>query len=253
MTHAAETSAPEISVVVLCYRSGRDLVPVVERLHQLLSLMKPAWEMILVGNYLPDRADETPEVVRELEARFPHVRAITREKQSMMGWDMRTGLEQCRGRYLAVIDGDGQFPMEAVITCFIRILGGDIDLVQTYRVHREDGTFRRTLSTGFNTVARSLFPGMQLRDINSKPKIMTRDLFQRLKLKDDGWFIDAEIVLKANLLGARIHHEPIHFYRLKGRQSFVQPVAILEFASKLRDFRRRLPEIRRELELEPEA
>ncbi|MEK8022778.1 MAG: glycosyltransferase family 2 protein [Candidatus Hydrogenedentota bacterium] len=230
--------APVLSVVVLCYRSERDLIPIVERLHRLLSLMKPTWEIILVGNYLQGREDSTPEVVRELERKFAGIRSITLEKKAMMGWDMRTGLQECRGEYLAVIDGDGQFPLEAVITCFMRIIEGGYDLVQTYRVRRGDGMTRRMISIAFNAISRLMFPGFNLNDINSKPKILTRALYEKLQLCDDGWFIDAEIVLKANLMKAVIAHEPIHFYKLQGRHSFIRPAAIMEFVRKLLLFHR---------------
>lgn len=156
-----------------------------------------------------------------------------------MGWDMRSGLEAARGECLAVIDGDGQFPMESVITCYVKLRDENFDMVQTYRVRREDGPARRLISTAYNAIARMLFPDFELRDVNSKPKVLTRELYENLRLEDDGWFIDAEIVLKANLLKARIGYEPIHFYRLKGRSSFVKPTAIREFVSKLMDFRNR--------------
>jgi hypothetical protein len=32
-----------------------------------------------------------------------------------MGWDMRMGLDAAHGTYIGVIDGDEQFPTEAVV------------------------------------------------------------------------------------------------------------------------------------------
>lgn len=238
-------TAPDLSVVVLCYRSGQDLVPFVERLHGLLSLMSVSWEIILVGNYNPDDEDETPDVVRAIESRLPHVRSIVKVKEGMCGWDMRSGLVECLGAHLAVIDGDGQFPLESIVTCYVRARLEGWDLVQTYRVRREDGIIRKLISWWFNRLVRVLFPEITVRDINSKPKILSRRLYDALRLTDDGWFIDAEIVLQAKLMGVEIAYEPIHFYSLKGRHSFVKPTAILEFIGKLWTFKRRLPAYRK--------
>ncbi len=80
------------SLVVLCYRSGRSLVPFVERLRHVLSRCNFTWELVLVGNYIEGSEDETPQVVRELAERWPDVSAVVRPKEGMMGWDMRMGL-----------------------------------------------------------------------------------------------------------------------------------------------------------------
>ena len=56
------------------------------------------------------------------------------------------------------IDGDGQFPVEAVFSCFAKINTGDFDLVKTYRAARADGFCRSFISTVYNRVFRILFP-----------------------------------------------------------------------------------------------
>ena len=53
--------------------------------------------------------DETPQVVTKLAERSDNIRTVIRPKQGMMGWDMRMGLDDARGTYIGVIDGDGQF------------------------------------------------------------------------------------------------------------------------------------------------
>lgn len=231
--------APDLSVVILCYRTGRDVEPIVRRLHAVLSLLTIRWEIILVGNYHEGAPDETPQVVRELARVLPGVRAVTRPKEGMMGWDLRCGLEACRGDVLALIDGDGQFPIEMIVACYLQLTGNpEIDFVQTYRISREDGFVRHLLSFGYNRFVGLLFPGLGIPDVNSKPKLIRRALYERLHLEDDGWFLDAEMVLKSHLLGARFLLEPIRFYRLRGRPSFVKFAAIWEFIVKLIRFRR---------------
>src|SRR5216117_2933679 len=88
---------PHFSLIVLCYRSGASVVPHIERLYQMLSLMRQSWEIVLVGNYEEGSQDETPQVVQDLARRLPHVRALTLPKKGMMGWDMRMGLNEGRG------------------------------------------------------------------------------------------------------------------------------------------------------------
>ena len=84
---------PEYSIVVLCYGSG-DLIPefVEATINVLLKNQILEYQLVLVGNYLENQADQTAEIVKELEKGNPRIRSIAKKKNGMMGWDMRTGL-----------------------------------------------------------------------------------------------------------------------------------------------------------------
>jgi len=189
-----------------------------------------------VGNYLEGSDDETPLVVSKLAENSDNIRTVIRPKQGMMGWDMRMGLDAARGTYIGVIDGDGQFPPESIIACLLKCELEDLDLTKTYRVIRDDGWYRRFISSAYNTIFSLLF-GFKVRDINSKPKIMRRDKYELLQLKSDDWFADAEIVIRAHELGLKIGETPVHFSLNDNRGSFVKPQAILEFSSNLLKYR----------------
>ena len=110
---------PHFSLVVLCYRSGRSIIPFVERLQRTLSCCNFSWELVLVGNYIEGTDDETPQIVKKIAESSDNIRTVIRPKQGMMGWDMRMGLDAARGTYIGVIDGDGQFPPESIIACLL--------------------------------------------------------------------------------------------------------------------------------------
>ena len=227
---------PHFSLVVLCYRSGRNIIPFVERLQRTLSRCNFSWELVLVGNYIEGSDDETPEIVTKLAETSDNIRTVIRPKQGMMGWDMRMGLEAARGTYIGVIDGDGQFPPESIIACLLKCELEDLDLTKTYRVIRDDGLYRRFISIVYNAIFSILF-GFKVRDINSKPKIIRRDKFELLQLESDDWFADAEIIIRARELGLKIGETPVHFSLNDQRGSFVKPKAILEFSSNLLRYR----------------
>ena len=229
-------SDPHFSLVVLCYRSGQSIIPFVERLQRTLSRCNFSWELVLVGNYIEGSDDETPEVVNKLAESSPNIRTVIRPKKGMMGWDMRMGLDAARGTYIGVIDGDGQFPAESIIACLLKCKLEDLDLTKTYRVIRDDGLYRRLISTVYNAIFSLLF-GFKVRDINSKPKIIRRDKYELLQLESDDWFADAEIVIRARELGLKIGETPVHFSINDKRGSFVKPKAILEFTSNLLRYR----------------
>ncbi|MBL4847352.1 MAG: glycosyltransferase family 2 protein [Planctomycetes bacterium] len=240
-----EERQPEFSLVILCYRSEERARTFVE---QTISVLEEAgltdYELILVGNYLEGVVDRTPAIVQQLAREHARVRCLTEVKQGWMGWDMRSGLRLARGKFIGVIDGDGQMPVADFPRLYKLMQSGDYDFVKTYRVTRGDSLNRKLLSSIFNKCFRLLFPGLNARDINSKPKIMTRAFYDRLALESDKWFIDAEIMIEARHHKLRIGELPTEFLGLTGRRSFVGWRAILEFVLELPRYR--LRESRRE-------
>jgi len=222
---------------MLCYQSEDEVVAFVERLKSSLEEYEESWEIILVGNYHENSSDRTPEIVREIASKDPRIRAVTKVKEGMMGWDMRSGLDVAAGRCLAVIDGDGQMPLEDVARVYRKLKEDDLDLVKTYRTQRSDGLYRMFLSKAYNFVFRMLFPGLDSRDINSKPKILKREIYEKMELRVDDWFADAEIMIAARRLKVNMAEIPTSFEKIISRPSFVKPWAILEFAFNLIRYR----------------
>ena len=151
-----------------------------------------------------------------------------------MGWDMRSGLEAATGRHIAVIDGDGQMPMSDVIKVYRVLQVGKYDLVKTFRAQRQDGWYRRTISGFYNFLFRLLYPAAHVfRDINSKPKVMTRDAYQKIQLVSNDWFTDAEIMIEALKHDLSVGEVSTVFYKNERRGTFVPFSALYEFLSNL--------------------
>ena len=224
---------PKISVVILCYRSGEGIRNFIESMIQSLETNEPDWEIILVANHFVDDGDPTPSIVNEIAQSHPRIRTVTRIKEGMMGWDMKSGLEAATGRILAVIDGDGQMPFENVIDVYRKLRDEDLDLVKTFRTQRSDGLYRKTISVVYNIIFNILFPGLKSRDINSKPKIITREVYDRMNLKSNGWFIDAEIMIQAGKMNLKIGEIPTVFHRIDFRPSFIKFRSVWEFCVNL--------------------
>ena len=157
---------PNLSVVVLAYRSGEALRGFVDSLIYLLDREEPEWELVLVANHFSGDGDKTPEIVKQLAESSARIKAITQIKKGMMGWDMRSGLEAATGKTLAVIDGDGQMPCEDVIRVYRKLISERLELVKTYRLKRDDGPYRKTISVVYNMIFKTLFPGLMSRDIS---------------------------------------------------------------------------------------
>lgn len=228
-------SIPELSVVILCYHAAGLACELVGQIERELDESGIDYELVLVGNYLAgDAADETPAILRELAEGKPRFTVVAKEKGGMMGWDMRSGLEAARGRHIAVIDGDGQMPMSDVMKVYRVLQVGNYDLVKTFRAQRGDGFYRRTISKCYNFLFKLLYPSARVfRDINSKPKVMTRTAYEKMHLVSNDWFTDAEIMIEALKNNLSVGEVSTVFFKNERRGTFVPFRAVFEFLRNL--------------------
>jgi glycosyltransferase involved in cell wall biosynthesis len=224
---------PELSAIVLGYRAEEELTGLAERLVTVLEESGTDYELVLVANYWPGKGDSTPAVAHEFARNRPRIRVIAEEKQGAMGWDMRAGFREASGNYLVVIDGDAENPVEDVLEMYRLMRERGADVMKGRRVARFDTLYRRTISVVYNIAFRIFFGTRGLWDINGKPKGLSRAAYERLDLRSDGWFVDAEIVLAARRLGLPIHEMPVRFFRNEDRNSLVHVGAIWEFAANM--------------------
>jgi glycosyltransferase involved in cell wall biosynthesis len=216
------------SIVVTAYRNGPVLESWVSQLHQSLSTLEDPWEILLVANQWESEADPARDIAFSLEKKLPHVRTIALTKAGGYGWDVKTGLAAAQGQILGYIDGDGQISPESPLAAFRKITSENLDLVKARRVRREDGMYRRVLSKIFNLSFRFLF-GIEDPDVNAKPKIFRKEIYEAMALRSDDWFLDAEIMIQAKQLNLKTGDFPISFHALSGRHSLVGFKTILEF------------------------
>ncbi|MBD2152682.1 glycosyltransferase family 2 protein [Pseudanabaena sp. FACHB-1277] len=237
--HSLNNKIVTLSVVVLCYRAGESIIGFTKALQDHLNSFETDWQLVLVGNYLVGSDDKTGDIILKMAQQDDKIKTIIKPKEGMMGWDMRMGMEHADGQYICVIDGDGQFPIESIGKAYKLIRENNVDVVKTFRVRRYDGAYRRFISFCYNIIFRILFPRLNSKDINSKPKIIRREAFDKLKLYSNDWFIDSEIMLEVRRLKLSFIEFPVVFHQIQDRRSFVKVSAILEFIRNLIIYRLR--------------
>jgi glycosyltransferase involved in cell wall biosynthesis len=237
--NSMNTSMPDISVVILCYKSKEIVLPFVAEMKRDLEKRGISYELVLVANYNAheEGKDSTPGIVENLAKNDPTITPVIKVKEGMMGWDMRSGLDVASGKTIAVIDGDGQMPVEDVIKVYDALVSGNYDFAKTYRTTRLDGLKRRIISKSYNFLLKLLFPKVRVKDANSKPKIFTREALKKIKLTSNDWFIDAEIMIEASRLSLRIIEVPTVFRENMHRRSFVKNSTVFEFLKNLIKYR----------------
>jgi glycosyltransferase involved in cell wall biosynthesis len=220
----------ELSVVVLCYHSETFVESFVDQLEKEIQSLDITYELVLVANYDKNSPDDTPQIVKKIAAKNKNIIVLADEKEGGMGWDMRSGLSAASGNYIAVIDGDAQMPSSDIPMVYHLIKAGNYDLVKTYRAKRYDGIIRIILSKIYNILFSILYSStLALKDINSKPKIFTKTAYQKMQLRSNDWFTDAEIMIEALKYKMKICEVSTVFYKNERRSSFVGVSTVFEF------------------------
>lgn len=223
----------DLSIILLCYKSESYAEQYLNKVQRSMQDNKiKSYDILLVGNYVKESNDKTPVIVSKLATDKEKVSALTMEKpdHGWLGWDVRQAFSKTNGKYIALIDGDGQMPADDIAKCYLFSRSSETDITMTYRTTRGDGMYRKILSHIYNLFMKLLFPRIRIQDINSKPKVIKRELIKQLNLKSNGWTIDAEIVLQAYKRQAKIREIPTLFLgQPSDRKSFVGVKAIFEF------------------------
>jgi glycosyltransferase involved in cell wall biosynthesis len=165
----------------------------------VLEEMRCDWEIVLVDDASTDgtgaRADR-------LAADDRRVRVIHNAVNRRLGGTLRAGYAAATKDLVFYTDADlpvdlGQLPRA------VRLLDyQQADLLAGYRFDRtSEGLHRALYTIGYHVLIRLLF-GLRIRDVNFAFKLFRRSLLQRIELKSEGSFIDAELLLRARKAGA---------------------------------------------------
>lgn len=136
---------PELSLVIPVYNGGRTVGPLVE--HAMKIFGSTSFEIVLVND---GSQDDSEKVCAELAAKFPqcvvfvHLSRNFGEHSAVLA-----GFTQSRGRYIAVLDDDGQNPPEEVVRMLDELKRKKYDVVYGHYIEKKHSWFRN-LGSRFN-------------------------------------------------------------------------------------------------------
>ena len=226
---------PEFSLVVPCYNEQESIPFTIPPLCAAFEKAGVRLELLAVDNGSKDR---TGEILDGFAAKGLPVRKVRVDVNQGYGWGILCGLREARGEWVGMIPCDGQVDPEDVVKLFESVRYSDGKVIgKVRRRFRLDGFLRKVVSVGYNVLVFALWPGLGSIDVNGSPKILHRDVLQRLDLQSKRWFLDPELMIKAHYLGVRVI-EVIVFARMRGHGlSHVRATTCWEFFSTLMRYR----------------
>ena len=230
---------PSLSVVIPMYNEEAYVDRAVAAATGVLEEMGGEWEIVIVDDASTDETARRAEALAAADAR---VRVIHNAVNRRLGGTLRAGYAAARKELIFYTDAD--LPVDlAQLPRAVRLLEyQQADLLAGYRFDRtSEGLHRALYTIGYHVLIRLLF-GLRIRDVNFAFKLFRRSLLQRIELRSEGSFIDAELLLRARKAGAVMIQMGLDYFpRTRGRSKLsslgVIAAILREMAGQWRELR----------------
>jgi glycosyltransferase involved in cell wall biosynthesis len=213
--------ANSISVIFPCYNEQDNIFRVYESASKVLKNMGIDYQIIFVDD---GSTDLTAQIANGIAVADPRVMVIHHFANLGYGSALQSGFRAATKTLIFHSDSDGQFDINE-LPALIPLIK-HYDIISGFRLNRQDNLVRKFNAWCWTTFVCFLF-GLKLTDINCAFKLYRRSIFDRIKIRSTGAFINAEIFARANHCGFTITQVGVHhFPRTSGRPTGSKPRVI---------------------------
>lgn len=203
----------QVSVVLPAYNEEDSIERTVAVTLERLADFLPAgtFEVIIAEDGCDDR---TPVIAAQLEESDNRVRHVHSEERLGRGGALECAFGQAHGETLVYFDTDLATDMRHLEELVESVRSGEYDVATGSRwlpENRADRPAKRGIpSIGFNTLVRTVLRS-DLKDHQCGFKAVSRTAFEQLspQIKDEHWFWDTELLVKAQRNGYRVKEFPV--------------------------------------------
>jgi len=168
-------TSPSLSIVMPVYNEQDVIGKVVEDFCKVLEkFSKP--EFVVVNDC---STDNTPEILKSLEKKYPYLRIITNEANSGHGPSLVRAYKESTGEYIFHCDSDNQFYAEDFWLVWNKMRESGDDAVIGRRHKRQDARHRLFI-TKMLRVLLAVLVGGDIRDANSPFKLHKRGALEKI-------------------------------------------------------------------------
>jgi len=212
-----------VSIVIPTLNEAANIGHLLVRLHQVLSEATISYEVIVVD----DRSTDDTIVVARAVARDKGIPVQVLTKQGLPGksYSLMEGFAIAQFDVLAMIDGDLQYPPEALPTMIRAMEHADIIIADRRATYQLADRTRSRLSHAFSSIITLLF-GIDT-DMQSGLKVFRRAIYDNGARSCSGkWNLDIHLVVYAASHGHILTNVPIEFRERQAGKSKVFPLKV---------------------------
>jgi glycosyltransferase involved in cell wall biosynthesis len=161
----------------------------------------------------------TKQMLETLKPKIDNLKIITHQKNRGYGGALKSGIYNSQYELIFYTDGDAQYnPLE--LEKLILKMNDDTDIVNGYKIERNDPFYRKIIGKLYYFVTRALF-SFNIKDVDCDFRLMRRSLFENLELRYNSGIVCVEMISKLTMRGARFAEVPVnHYFRMSGKSQF---------------------------------
>ena len=205
---------PSLSIVFPCYNDAGTIGSLVAAADIVAREFTDDYEIIVVDD---TSEDSSRELLERLQQTYPRLTVILHDANRGYGGALRSGFTRAQKDLVFYTDGDGQYDV-LELRKFLPIIQTGVDVVNGYKISRNDPIYRKYIGVLYLRLMRLLF-NYHMRDVDCDFRLMRRRVFDHITLTHNSGVICLELVKKLELAGYRFVDFPVHHYRRTYGQS----------------------------------
>ncbi len=207
---------PSITAFFPAYNDAGTIASMVVVADKTLRQLADDYELIVVNDGSPDHCGE---ILAELQERYPRLVVVTHDRNRGYGGALRSGFATATKDLVFYTDGDAQYDPRELVALY-EALGDDVDMVNGYKIHRNDPINRKIIGRLYHHIVRISF-GLRLCDVDCDFRLIRRRVFDVVHLESDSGIICVELMKRIQDAGFTIVQVPVHHYhRVYGISQF---------------------------------
>ena len=211
-----------VSAFFPCYNDANTIGGLVHLVEGALRQITDDYEIVVINDA---STDESADVLRRLESEIPCLRVVNHESNRGYGGALISGFESATRDYVFYTDGDGQYDPGELTRLAAAMVPG-VDVVNGYKISRQDPWYRQVIGSVYQHVTRTLF-SFPIRDVDCDFRLLRRSVFSKVQLQSHDGAICIELVRKLKDSDCRLVEVPVHHYaRAYGTSQFFKPARI---------------------------
>jgi glycosyltransferase involved in cell wall biosynthesis len=204
-----------LSIIIPLYNEETLIAEVVK---QVLAVQLPPsvdqYEIVIVDDCSSDRSFE---VVTALAAQNNLIKVLKHEQNMGKGAAVRTGIAAASGNIFLIQDADLELrpaDIPGMINCMEEL---NVEFINGSRylagVYRPLSSYKRYLGNRFFTSLTAIIINVKITDMACGYKLIHRNLFEKIKLNENRFGFEAELIIKAlRIKKNNIAEIPVHYF-----------------------------------------
>jgi dolichol-phosphate mannosyltransferase len=204
-----------LDVLVPVKNEADNVEELVSRIHTSLTEAGISYGVIFIDDH---SEDTTVDVINRLAKQYP-VKAYTKQGKKGKAYSILEGVRYSTADTLAMIDGDLQYPPEALVEMYEKSV--EHGVVVAKRQKYQDSKTRKLVSKTFKYLFGKLLFNFKC-DVQSGLKLFKREIIERVEERDvSGWTLDIPLLHTAVEMGHSIGEVDIEFAKRQNGSSKV--------------------------------